>query len=74
MVCAEITQLEKFSEDVVNRIAALGKQASKNFLVLWDNAYAVHSPPDATKLANIDSATKKHGTSDSIIQFGSTSK
>jgi len=66
---------EVYSEDVVNRIAALGKKASKNFLVLWDNAYAVHSiTPDATKLANIDSAAKKHGTSDSIIQFGSTSK
>ena len=66
---------EVYSEDVVNRIAALGKQASKNFLVLWDNAYAVHSiTSDATKLTSIDSAAKKHGTSDSIIQFGSTSK
>ena len=53
---------EVYSEDVVNRIAALGKQASKNFLVLWDNAYAVHSiTPDATKLTSIDSAVKEHG-------------
>ena len=66
---------EVYNEDTVNRIAALGKHASQNFLVLWDNAYAVHSLNDgANKLASIDSASEKYGTSDCIIQFGSTSK
>ena len=66
---------EVYSEDVVNRLSAIGNYASKNFLILWDNAYAVHSiKQDAIELASIDEATKKHGTSDSVIQFGSTSK
>lgn len=66
---------EVYSDDTVKRLAQLSQMAGKNFYVLWDNAYAVHSiDKGAAKLANIDSLASSLGTSDSIIQFGSTSK
>lgn len=64
-----------YSDDTVERIAKLGQIASANFRVFWDNAYGVHdlidNPP---QLASILEATRRHGTEDSVIQFGSTSK
>ncbi len=64
-----------YSENTVDRIANLGRLASKNFRIFWDNAYAVHdlvdNPPE---LANIYEACLKAGTEDSVIQFASTSK
>ncbi len=64
-----------YSDEVVDRIAALGKIASKNFRVFWDNAYAVHDLGSSpAKLANLFDACSKHDTSDSVIQFASTSK
>lgn len=64
-----------YSDDVVERIAKLGKIASENFRVFWDNAYAVHNVENnAAELAAISHYTSKHSTEDSVIQFGSTSK
>lgn len=64
-----------YSDQTVDRIAALGKIAGANFRVFWDNAYAVHdlseNPP---QLASIFSACEKHATEDSVLQFASTSK
>lgn len=64
-----------YSDQVVERIAALGAEAHPTFRVLWDNAYAAHdladSPPN---LANIVEAAARAGTSDSIVTFGSFSK
>ena len=66
---------EVYSDETVTRLARLGKIAGDNFLVLWDNAYAVHSLNDkAKRLASIDSAAKSQGTLDHVVQFGSTSK
>lgn len=66
---------EVYNDDTVKRLAQLSQIAGKNFYVLWDNAYAVHAiDKDAAKLASIDSLASSLGTSDSIIQFGSTSK
>ena len=66
---------EVYNDETVSRLAALGKIAGDNFLVLWDNAYAVHSLSDASPaLANIDEKAKALGTLDSVLQFGSTSK
>lgn len=66
---------EVYNDQTVARIAALGKLAGDNFLVLWDNAYAVHSiQNNAPVMANIDQQAKALGTLDNIIQFGSTSK
>lgn len=64
-----------YSDETVERIAALGKIAGPNFRVFWDNAYAVHdlvdNPPE---LACVMKACAQHGTADSVIQFASTSK
>lgn len=64
-----------YSDEVVDRIAALGKSAHPSFRVFWDNAYAIHdlssTPP---QLKNINEACEKAGTQDSVIQFASTSK
>ncbi len=64
-----------YSEEVVERIAALGTIANPNFKVLMDNAYAVHdlvypAPP----LANMMDAARRHGTESSLWLFASTSK
>jgi DNA-binding transcriptional MocR family regulator len=64
-----------YSDETVERIAKLGKIASADFRVLWDNAYGVHDLIDnAPQLANILEATQRNGTEDSVIQFASTSK
>ena len=64
-----------YSDDTVERIARLGKIAAPQFLVMWDNAYAVHALyQDAPSLAPLHAYCKKYGTLDSVFQFGSTSK
>lgn len=64
-----------YSDETVERIAKLGHIAAGNFRVFWDNAYAVHSFADnAPKLAGIMQYCQQHGTEDSVLQFGSTSK
>lgn len=64
-----------YSDETVDRIAALGNIAGDDFCVFWDNAYAVHDLSDQpVQLASIFEACAKHGTEDSIIQFASTSK
>jgi DNA-binding transcriptional MocR family regulator len=66
---------EVYSDAVVERIAKLGKIAANNFIVMWDNAYAVHTlENNAQPLASIMEFCRKHGTENSVIQFGSTSK
>lgn len=64
-----------YSDEVVDRFAQLGKIASSNFRIFWDNAYAVHTLEDnAPELKNILSACQEAGTEDSVLIFGSTSK
>jgi len=64
-----------YSASVVERMAGLGKVAASNFLIVWDNAYALHVLDDsAPKLANIHEACRRQGTEHSVIEFGSTSK
>ena len=64
-----------YSDETVERIARLGTLAADNFIVMWDNAYAIHSLyEDAPPLASIHAYCKQFGTLDSVFQFGSTSK
>jgi DNA-binding transcriptional MocR family regulator len=64
-----------YSDDVVQRMAKLGKIAGKNFRIFWDNAYAEHhlvdNPPE---LADIISLSDAEGTLDNVYVIGSTSK
>lgn len=64
-----------YSDQTVARLARLGQQAGEHFLVMYDNAYAVHSLyPGATELPSIRDYCQEYGTLDSVFQFGSTSK
>jgi DNA-binding transcriptional MocR family regulator len=64
-----------YSDAVVTRIAKLGKIAGDNFMVMWDNAYAVHHLKDEhSELANIFAQAAELGTQDNIAMFASTSK
>ena len=64
-----------YCDTVVERFAKLGKIAGANFRIMWDNAYAEHhlvdNPP---RLANLLALSEQHGTLDSVIVIGSTSK
>ncbi len=64
-----------YSPETVRRIAALANRASGGFIVMWDNAYAVHDfefPP--AELDDVLARAEACGTGDSVVVFGSTSK
>jgi DNA-binding transcriptional MocR family regulator len=64
-----------YSADTVLRMARLPQRACEHFLVMWDNAYAVHNLyDDATPLASISDYCRQYDTLDNVFQFGSTSK
>lgn len=64
-----------YSDATVERLARLPAMASKHFIVMWDNAYAVHALHDnAPALAPIGNYCRAQGTMDNVFQFGSTSK
>lgn len=64
-----------YSDETVERIARLGLIAADHFIVMWDNAYAVHALyDDAPPLMPIRDLCYKYGTMDNLFQFGSTSK
>lgn len=64
-----------YSDETVRRLANL-KPAAEDFLLFWDNAYAVHDldvdHPD--ELLNLMSELKKNGKENMALQFSSTSK
>ena len=65
-----------FDDETVARLANLGNLAGDGFIVLWDNAYAVHhldnKHPDP--LADFWALSEAAGTLDSAFLFASTSK
>ncbi|HEY6131377.1 MAG TPA: aminotransferase class I/II-fold pyridoxal phosphate-dependent enzyme [Halioglobus sp.] len=64
-----------YSDETVERIARLGLIAADHFIVMWDNAYAIHTLyDDAAPLASIRNFCQRHGTMGNVFQFGSTSK
>ena len=64
-----------YSAEVVDRFARLGNQASPDFRIMWDNAYAVHDHhPYAPELTNLMELCRLQGTEDSVFMMGSTSK
>lgn len=64
-----------YSEQTVRRLAALPSKAQGPFLVLWDNAYAVHDFEfPAARLTPILPLAQTAGTEDGIAMFASTSK
>ncbi len=64
-----------YSDEVVARIARLGKIAGPHFRVIWDNAYAVHDFGDRPRdLKNIVDLCRAFGTWDNVVVWTSTSK
>ena len=64
-----------YDDHTLERLAKLGQVAGDHFIIMYDNAYAVHTlTAGAAALANIHDYCKRHGTCDSVFQFGSTSK
>jgi DNA-binding transcriptional MocR family regulator len=63
-----------YSDETVSRIAKLGQITADNFLVFWDNAYAVHDLNGYKPLANIMDYCREYGTESNLVQFASTSK
>jgi DNA-binding transcriptional MocR family regulator len=65
-----------YSDAVVAALAELpGHAAADDFVVLWDNAYAVHDFTFPRKpLADILSLARAAGTGDHVLIFASTSK
>ena len=65
-----------YSDEVVARMAELPRNAAADdFVVFWDNAYAVHDlefPPP--KLTSLMPLADRAGTGDHVVTFGSTSK
>ena len=64
-----------YSPETVRRLAELPAKTRQPFLVLWDNAYAVHGfelPP--ARLEPILPLAREAGTADRIALFASTSK
>ena len=63
-----------YSDEVVREIAAL-KPATKDFRIIWDNAYFIHDLDDnGDKLLNIFDVLPEYGNDDMVIEVCSTSK
>lgn len=65
---------EIYSQDTVKRIANLPLIGASDFIVLWDNAYAVHDFANSKKLSSIHDISQELNTFDNVATFGSTSK
>ena len=62
------------SKEVVERLASI-KTESEDFVILWDDAYAVHHIGEGPEpLESLLDACKRAGNPERVIMFGSTSK
>jgi DNA-binding transcriptional MocR family regulator len=65
-----------YSPECVDALARLpADAAADDFVILWDNAYAVHDFEfPRAPLASLLDLARNHGTADHVIMFASTSK
>lgn len=63
-----------YSDDVVRRLAKM-QTAAEDFIIMWDNAYVLHTIyGDAAPLLNIYDECVKAGNPNRVVMFTSTSK
>ena len=63
-----------YSDEVVERLAKM-KTAAPDFLLMWDNAYAIHDlAREGDKLKDIFATSEKYGTEDRVFYYTSFSK
>ena len=63
-----------YSDDVVDRLANM-KTKADDFIIFWDNAYALHHLGEKpARLKNILTACRQAGHPERVLIFGSTSK
>lgn len=63
-----------YSDAVVERLASM-KTAAQDFIIMWDNAYVLHSlSAQIEPLANIYDACVRAGNDNRVVMFTSTSK
>ena len=64
-----------YSDETVRRLARM-KTAASDFMIMWDNAYAVHDlhPEERQQILNILEECKAAGDPDRVMMFASTSK
>ena len=64
-----------YSKETVSRFAELPKLAGPKFVIMWDNAYAVHHLGEQQdELEDLLAMADKVGTTDQVAIFASTSK
>ncbi|HBR02242.1 MAG TPA: aminotransferase [Ruminiclostridium sp.] len=63
-----------YSDSVVKRLASM-KTKAKDFIIMWDNAYALHDLYDTPdRLTDIFDEARKSGNPNRVYMFSSTSK
>ncbi len=63
-----------YSDENVRSMFEMFSTLNKNFMVLWDNAYACHDLEKTIEQTNATSLAKEFNLEDNLFQFGSTSK
>jgi DNA-binding transcriptional MocR family regulator len=64
-----------YSDDVVKAFARLPRAAGRHFIVMWDNAYAIHHLEfPARRIPSLLTLARDAGTADHVVMFASTSK
>ena len=63
-----------FSDNNVRSMFQMFSKFKKNFMILWDNAYACHDLTETITQTNATVLAKEFGLQNNLFQFGSTSK